>query len=418
MMTIQTLKKGRCIGLKSSPNQWILTLSRQAGNEAIEIPRETSAETATPPCQIGDIVEWNPKTETLTVLTRSQKPGSLTWNTYVLAPRRQHALRIRQLVESGIREYFQNEGFLETPTPILVPCPGMEIHIRPFQTTTGAYLPTSPEFAMKRLLVGGLEKIFQLTQSFRAEPNSSTHHPEFRMLEWYRAYAGFTEIMEDTENLVEFLARKIHGKPEIQFNGQTISVKAPWKRVTVASLFSTHVGISLTEKTPRDTLAEKAKSLGHTFPDASTWDDLFFLLFLNEIEPRLPKNEAIIVSHYPPSQAALSVIEVNEAGERWARRFEFYIAGIELGNAFEELTDSKEQRKRFIADMNERQEIYGDSFPKNPLDEDFLSALEEGMPPSGGIAVGVDRLVMCLSGETDIDQTLWLPSFPGNSSQA
>lgn len=437
---LKTAIRGRCTRIEKSAgiplagevSSWDVILTGMQGDRSVQVKGAGTV----PPCRIGDIVAFHPSVPetavpetatpgyaggastasgTLEVLTATHTPGSLSWMKRTLDPRRRHALAVRAETEAGIREFFSTAGFLETPTPTLVPCPGMEIHIRPFQTTSGAYLPTSPEFAMKRLLVGGLEKIFQLTKSFRSEPNSKTHHPEFTMLEWYRAYAGFREIMLDTENLVEFLARKILGRPEIDFAGQKISVKAPWKRVTVAELFREHVDLELNENTPREVLSAKAKSRGHTHPEDATWDDLFFLLFLNEIEPRLPKDEAVIVSHYPPSQAALSVVEVNEKGERWARRFEFYIAGLELGNAFEELTDATEQRKRFVADMHEREKIYGPEFPKNPLDEDFLSALEEGMPPAGGIAVGVDRLVMLLSGETEIDRTLWLPSFVSDS---
>ena len=403
---------GRCTELRPTAENWALRLER-AGFPA----RDFSFPAGEPPCAVGDIVGVRPGVGAhfaqLTVLTRTERPGALHWHRRIQDPRRIHALRIRREVESGIRAFFTERDFIETTTPTLVPCPGMEIHVPTFRTTAGAFLPTSPEFAMKRLLVGGLERIFQLARSYRAEPASSTHSPEFTMLEWYRAYAGLREIMVDAENLVEALALRIHGKPEISFGGHTISVAAPWPRFTIAELFREHVGIELTEKTPAAELARVSRERGHGVPDGATWDDLFFLLFLNEIEPRLPSDRAVIVSHYPPSQAALAVIETNERGERWARRFEFYVAGLELGNAFEELTNAAEQRARFVADMNERERIYGkraDEFGRSPLDEDFLAALSEGMPPSGGIAVGVDRLVMLLADESDIERTVWLPS--------
>lgn len=372
--------------------------------------------------QIGDIIEVN-ETSTATrvhVLTRSLRPDSLKWSNSILDSRRLNALKVRGAVEAGIREFFLARDFLETRTPLLVPCPGMEIHVRPFQLTTGSYLPTSPEFAMKRLLVGGLERIFQICPSFRSEPNSTTHHPEFTMLEWYRAYDTLVSIQKDTESLVEFLALKLHGKPEIKFQGNTISVKTPWPRLRVRDLYR-EIGIELIEADSEGKTISPAalhahcKRLGITSAPADTWDDLYFRIWLNTIEPSLPKDRAVFVERYPRSQAALAVLDKDEDGSVWAKRFEFYIAGLELGNAFEELTDAKEQRARFIRDMQERKEIYGEDFPPNPLDEEFLGALEEGLPPSGGIAVGVDRLVMLLADEPVLEKTLWLSSFPGEN---
>ncbi|MEN9722997.1 MAG: hypothetical protein RJB38_983 [Pseudomonadota bacterium] len=336
-------------------------------------------------------------------------------------PRRQKAMAMRSRVERLIRDFFESRDFLETRTPLLVPCPGMEPHIRPFRLETGAYLPTSPEFAMKRLLVGGLEKIFQITPTFRSEPKSTTHHPEFTMLEWYRAFAGMSEIMNDTEQLLEFLALKILGKPEILFQGRRFSVQTPWPRLSVRELFQKHAQIDLVEASTSEKLASHCMRLklgpaGVTSKELAQepWDDLYFRIWLNVIEPQLPQDQALFVYGYPPSQAALSVIETHADGSRWARRFEAYAAGIELCNAFEELTDPTEQRARFIKDMQLREQVYGDSFPRTPLDEEFLQALEEGLPPSGGNALGVDRLIMLLGNEPDIRFTSWLEAYAGD----
>jgi lysyl-tRNA synthetase class 2 len=163
-----------------------------------------------------------------------------------------------------------------------------------------------------------------------------------------------------------------------------------------------------------ETLGKEALRLGLTTDATDTWDDLYFKIWLTFIEPKLPADKAVFVYRYPPSQSALSVIDTDPDGSPWARRFEPYAGGLELGNAFEELTDPIEQRKRFIEDMNLRESIYGSSFPRNPIDEDFLEALAEGMPPAGGIAVGVDRLVMLLANEPDIDYTIWLQSYVEN----
>jgi elongation factor P--(R)-beta-lysine ligase len=314
------------------------------------------------------------------------------------------AVEMRRRVERGIREFFEGRGFVETRTPLLVRSPGMEPHIRPYRVDGGAYLPTSPEFAMKRLLAGGLERIFQLAPAFRVEPVTPTHLPEFTLLEWYRAHAGAADIMADAEELVAELATGLHGAPRIPWQGRTIDVATPWPRLRVRDLFAEHAGVDLVG----DDLREACARLGiHAVADDG-WDDLYFRIWLARVEPRLPSERAVFVTRYPASQAALSVIVADGDGSRWAERFEIYAGGLELANAFEELTDPVEQRRRFEADMALRARVYGPSFPPSPIDEDFLGALAEGMPPSGGIALGVDRLVMLMADEPDIRHTVWL----------
>jgi lysyl-tRNA synthetase class 2 len=312
-----------------------------------------------------------------------------------LDPRRLWALTVRDRVESGIRDFFRARGFLEVRTPVLVPCPGMEPHIRPFAVGAAGWLQTSPEFAMKQLLVGGLERIFQTCPVFRDEPDAPTHRPEFTMLEWYRAWAGYLDIMRDTEELVAFLAERVHGRPAIPWRGGTIDVAPPWPRLEIAALFRDHAGVALAD----DDLRAACARLGLATAPDDTWDDLYFRIWLAAVEPKLPADRPVFVYRYPASQAALAVVDA----DGWARRFEVYAGGLELGNAFEELTDPVEQRRRFVADQALRREG-----PQPPLPAAFLAALEEGMPPSGGIAVGVDRLVMLLAGEEDIGLTRWL----------
>jgi lysyl-tRNA synthetase class 2 len=269
-------------------------------------------------------------------------------------------------------------------------------------------LPTSPEFAMKRLLVGGLERIFQICPAFRDEPESTTHRPEFTMLEWYRARASYEDIMRDAEELVSALAVRVHGKPEIRFGGRVISVATPWPRLQVRDLFLEHAGVDLVRSADAAALARECARLGLSCSAGDTWDDLYFRIWLNVVEPRLPADRAVFVTRYPASQAALARVDKDPDGSTWARRFEAYAGGLELGNAFDELTDPVEQRARFASDMELRARVYGPDFPASPLDEGFLAALEEGMPPAGGIAMGVDRLVMLLADETDIDYVFWL----------
>jgi lysyl-tRNA synthetase class 2 len=370
---------------------------------------------------IGHLVEFNEQ-GALHVLTPNRTPDRLTsFADHVLHPRRLRGIEVREKTETAIRDFFRARGFRETRTPLLVPSPGMEPHIRPFAATRPAanpdaplprlqqaYLPTSPEFAMKRLLAGGLERIFQICPAFRDEPEASTHRPEFTMLEWYRAYAGYEDLMKDAEELVENLALRLHGQPWIDFAGRRISVKTPWPRLRVRDLFMEYAGVDLVACAGKEALARECGRLGLSPSSSDTWDDLYFRIWLNLIEPRLPVERAAFVTRYPESQAALAVVDADEDGSRWARRFEAYAGGLELGNAFEELTDPVEQRLRFEKDMRLRSEIYGPAFPPSPMDEGFLGALTEGMPPAGGIAMGVDRLVMLLADENEIGFTFWL----------
>jgi lysyl-tRNA synthetase class 2 len=392
--------RGRCISI----NGFSLIVANMLGQFEVKLSSDTKV------CRVGDIVEV--ADGNLKILTEN-----LTGNTVskfaarILSSRRRKAIEVRERVELGIVDFFKSRGFTQTRTPTLVKSPGMETHIRPYKLATGEFIPTSPEFAMKKLLVGGLEKIFQICPAFRYEPTSKTHHPEFTILEWYRAYAGYEEIMNDFELLVEELAMDFFGKPEIEFEGKVISVKTPWPRLRVRDLFLQMVEVDLVKNNTVEKLSHDVRRLGLSVDSTDTWDDLYFKIWLNFIEDRLPKDKAVFVYRYPPSQSALAVIDSDEDGIRWARRFEPYAGGLELGNAFEELTDPIEQRKRFVEDMNLREEIYGPSFPKSPIDEEFIEALKEGMPPSGGIAVGVDRLVMLLANEPDIDHTIWLPSY-------
>ncbi len=366
------------------------------------------------PIHLGDIVEAI--RGQIRVLTPNRGPHPQTsWIQKTLHPRRLQCLEMRSRVETGIREFFLSQSFREVRTPLLVPCPGMEPHIRPFQiqptpsSKIPIFLPTSPEFAMKRLLVGGLEKIFQIAPAFRDEPLSRTHLPEFTLLEWYRAYSQYEKIMEDTENLFYFLTMRFFGKPFLPFQGKEISILPPWPRLKIRDLFLDLAGIDLIKKSTVELLSNECHRFKIPTSPKETWDDLYFKIWLNIIEPQLPQDQALFVTRYPPSQAALSVIDSDPDGSLWARRFEIYACGIELGNAFEELTDPIEQRRRFEEDMQLRSQIYGPSFANTPLDEEFLEALTEGMPPSSGIAIGVDRMVMLFANEKDISFTVWLP---------
>lgn len=353
---------------------------------------------------------------------------TLHWTSRVLDPRRMRGMEIRSKVEACIRNFFSAQDFREVRTPLLVPSPGMEPHIRPFKISDSPndpkpqkFLPTSPEFAMKKLLTGGLERIFQITPAFRDEPKSLTHSPEFTMLEWYRAMATYGDIMKDTEELFAFTAQELFNKTTILYQGRKIALTPPWPRLKIRDLFLEHAGVDLVKCHSQEAMSAECLRLGlrtnenhesshessHESWDES-WDDLYFKIWLNIIEPKLPRNQAVFVTRYPESQAALSVLDRDPDGSVWAKRFEVYLGGMELGNAFEELTDPLEQRRRFKHDMELRARTYGSSFPESPIDEDFMLALTEGMPPAAGIAMGVDRMVMLMADETDIDYTFWM----------
>jgi len=333
-------------------------------------------------------------------------------------------LRLKELmverakILKGIRDFFWGKGFLEVETPELVRLPGMEPHLDVFQTTfTGLplegepaenekmFLITSPEYAMKKLLVAGHEKIFQITKSFRNKEHESTlHNPEFTMIEWYRAFASYEEIMKDIEELVSTLVKNLTGEHWIAYAGNRVDVSAPWERVRMRDLFKKYANIECEDFEDEAKFRKTLKSQGYKVSAKTSYDDMFFMVFLNVIEPNLGVKKPTIVFEYPARMAALS--KKCEHDPKYAERFEVYIAGMELCNAFTELNDPVEQRERLEAEREERQKMGKKDYP---VDQSFIRALEFGMPPSGGIALGVDRLVMLLTGVTDIRDVLFFP---------
>ncbi len=335
---------------------------------------------------------------------------------------KKYILDSRAEVIKKIRMFFWNEGFVETDTPELVRHPGMEPYLDVFKTRfftdpnqkekgEDLYLITSPEYALKKLLVSGYEKIFQIAKSFRnKETASNLHNPEFTLLEWYRAYASYLEIMDDTENLVRFLAKEVLGSQKgaeagkIIFQGHEIDVDSPWERLKVKEAFAKYAGIAVEDFEDSQKLKEIAQKKGYAVNENSTYDDAFFLIFMNEIEPKLGLNKPVILYEYPVSMAALS--KRCEDNPKYAERFEVYIAGIELCNAFTELNDGEEQLYRLEAERKDRQKMGKDDYP---VDQRFIRALDFGMPPSGGIALGVDRLIMLLTDTPAIENVMFFP---------
>jgi len=305
--------------------------------------------------------------------------------------------RKRLLLERWVREFFWSLNYEETRTPLLVPSPGMEPHIRPIAVFPGVFLPTSPEFAMKKLLARGLPRIFQICSSFRDEPRSPEHSPEFTMLEFYETDISLEKFQNRVEDLFAFLGEKL---------GKTFP-KA-WPRFTVNELFQKHAGIDLRHSTPESLSAVCKKNQILAEPQ-EPWDDLYFKIWLNLIEPKLPTDLPCFVTHYPVSQSSLCNRVKDGQGFEWANRFEIYVGRMELGNAFDELRDAKIQRENFERDQRIRKDTYGDTYPTSPIDEELLTAIEK-MPPTCGIAIGVDRLAMLLLGAVTIDEVIPLAS--------
>ncbi len=290
-------------------------------------------------------------------------------------------------------------------TPYAVPAPGEEVHVQTFATdlrhpdgtTEPLWLHTSPEFAMKKLLVAGAGPIFQLAKVWRNCEAGDTHAPEFTMLEWYRPGADFAALLAETEALLRAVL-----PPSVTCRGITTSLQ-DFEQITIAEAFARYAGADVLG-TAGDAAA-LAGSAGARLRAGETWEDLFFRLLLERIEPHLGRDRPTFLTHWPAAQAALA--RRDPADDRVALRFELFVCGLELANAFEELTDAAEQRARFEADRARRHALNGTA--DWPMDEDFLAALAQGMPPSAGIALGFDRLAMIASGASKIEQVMWLP---------
>jgi elongation factor P--(R)-beta-lysine ligase len=339
------------------------------------------------------------------------------WRPEMFARRRGH-LEQRGRILCAVRQFFAERGFVEVDTPALQASPGLEPHLKAFRTklhdpdaegVQTRYLHTSPEYAMKKLLVAGLPRIWQMAHVFRDGERSPVHHSEFSMLEWYRAGAAWRDLVEDCEALLR-LCQAAAGIEALAWRGRTADARLPFERLSIAEAFARHAGIDILATAPDPLspdlalLQAAAHAAGIAPHPGDDWETLYFRIFLERIEPNLGIGAPTVLFGYPLSMAALS--RRDPADPRLAERFELYVCGLELANAFGELTDAAEQRARFWADQTRKQALYGETYP---IDEDFLAALECGMPEAAGIALGFDRLVMLLTGADDIEDVLWAP---------
>jgi elongation factor P--(R)-beta-lysine ligase len=337
------------------------------------------------------------------------------WHPHVHADRRPFLLARGRIV-AALRRFFEAENFVEVETPALQVSPGNEAHLHAFETEligpggqrAPLYLHTSPEFACKKLLAAGEPRIFTFARVFRNRERGLLHHPEFTLLEWYRAQQPYEALMDDCAELLAATAESA-GTKVLSWRGKTTDPFATPERLTVAEAFSRYAGVDLLGTVnaagePRGgALAEGARRAGIRVADDDGWSDVFSRILVERIEPRLGHGRATILHEYPIAEAALARPTARD--HRTAERFELYACGVELANAFGELTDPVEQRRRFASEMAERERVYGDRYP---LDEDFLTALAT-MPQASGSALGLDRLVMLALGATHIEQVLWAP---------
>jgi len=337
------------------------------------------------------------------------------WEPQNHADRRPLLLK-RGRLKAAIRAHFEGQGFTEVECGALVASPGNETHLHAFETrlmgpggeSRPLYLHTPPEFAAKKLLAAGEERIFEFARVFRNRERGRLHAPEFTMLEWYRAGEDYDAVIADCLAVIK-LAADIAGAGQFCYRDMVCDPRAQADRLTVAQAFTHFAGIDLlatlspSGEGDAHALRSRARRGGITVSDDDDWSDMFAKILTLRVEPRLGADRPCILYEYPVCEAALARVSPRDA--RVAERFELYACGVELANGFGELTDAEEQRKRFTESMTEKQRRYGEAYP---LDEDFLAAVA-AMPEASGVALGFDRLVMLASGATRIDQVVWTP---------
>ncbi len=327
---------------------------------------------------------------------------------------RRPLLLARGRIKTALRGWFEARDFTEVECGAVQVSPGNETHLHGFavewRPEGGAaetrYLHTSPEFAAKKLLAAGETRIVDFARVWRNGEIGPLHAPEFTMIEWYRTGAAWTEVMTDTVELCR-TALAAAGRPALTWRDGSCDPFADAEILTCAAAFARHAGIDLVAVLDdRDGLAAAVAATGITVSADDNWSDLFSKVIATRVEPQLGRGRLTLLTEYPLCEAALARPLARDG--RFAERFEAYACGVELANGFGELTDPVEQRRRFEADMAEKQRIHGRRYP---IDDDLLRALAQ-MPPASGVALGFDRLVMLAAGARRIDEVIWTP-FPG-----
>ncbi len=322
------------------------------------------------------------------------------------------AVRIRARLMAATRSYFESRGFIAVDTPTFMTIPDLTPALSSFRTeyvdgdggTRNLYLQTSPEHYMKRLLAAGCERIYQICRFYRNGERFDTHHPEFTGLEWYEAYADYETVMNTTEEYVISLAETLKQACELTYRSTTINLQPPWPRYRVRDCFLDRSGIDLDFCDDLAAFSSAARARGYEVREDDDWDDLFHRVFLTAVEPALPADRPVFLTEYPARLPSLA--RRVPGSPRYVERFELYMGGLELANAFTELNDPVEQRTRFEADLEVKRSKDGPDRYDGGVDEALLAALEYGMPPSGGIAFGLDRLAMLFADVEKIDPVI------------
>ncbi len=357
-----------------------------------------------------------------------------TWQQLKSHPQLFNRFFLREKVLRAIREYFYQQQVHETEVPILAPALPAESYLEVFETTLltrlrkkyPAYLTTSPEMFLKKLLVAGVGNCYTLTRSFRnTEYMSQSHNSEFTILEWYRVDADYKHLMKDVEELFVFIHKEIQQnsniipaeagihsnrsriKPEMTllYQNQAIDLSPPWERISMVEAFAKFARVDLLKILDEGGMRNIAMAKGYSIHNA-TWEELFNQIFLNEVAAKFPQDRPIIIYDYPIQLAALAAKPKN-SDPRFAQRFEIYIGDIELADGCTELTDIKEQEKRFAKEKKKIRK-QGNKLPT--VDHEFIEALKLGLPNCAGIALGVDRLIMLLADVPQIQDTLYFPA--------
>jgi len=323
----------------------------------------------------------------------------------IMNPEVGEVFRMRSALVSAIRRFFDGRGFLEVETPMMHPIPGGAL-ARPFKTFHNAlglelYLRIAPELYLKRLVVGGLERVYEINRNFRNEGLSSEHNPEFTMLEFYQAYADHHDMMDLTEELIAGLARDLLGSEDLRYGGETLSLRRPWGRVKFLDALAGRTGLDIAVLRDRRALVGKAAELAPE-KKAVTYGKALDVLFDKFVKPELI--QPTFVLNHPRDISPLAKASPENPEE--AERFELIMAGMEVANAFSELTDPREQRLRFEQQAGDREK--GDE-ETHGLDLDYVTALEYGLPPTGGEGIGIDRLVMLFADRPSIREVILFP---------
>ncbi len=324
------------------------------------------------------------------------------------------AVHIRARLMEETRSFFESRGFVSVDTPTFMAVPDLTPALHSFRTeyldregeSRPFYLQTSPEHYMKRLLAAGCERIYQICRFYRNGERYDTHHPEFSGLEWYEAYADYESVMRTTEDYVTALAEALNHGNRLTYQGTEIDLGLPWPRLRVRDFFLERAGIDLNDCVSQEAFAAAAAGRGYEVRADDAWDDLFHRVFLETVEPALPGDRPVFLTEYPARLPSLARRVPGD--DRYVERFELYMGGLELANAFTELNDPAEQRGRFEADLRIKQ---GQDGYNGGVDEALLAALEFGMPPSGGIAFGLDRLAMLFADVPTIDPMILFRNY-------